>query len=130
STGQPGRLASGGEESTGGPMDVQREGPGVVVLHVSDLPADLERAIGAAGRIVRARPATTARIIVNGPALTGLLGGEALAPPPGVSVEACQFGLEQRGLSMNDVRPGVASVPMAVVALVDAQHAGAAYIRL
>lgn len=111
-------------------MTTQPVGSRVVVFHVSDVPTDLDRAIGAAGRLVDARPDESARIIVNGPALTGLIGSGELATPPEVSIEACEFGLAQRGLSMRDVRAGVGSVPSAVLALADAQRDGASYIRV
>lgn len=70
------------------------------------------------------------RIVVNGAALQGLLGPGALRLPRGANVDACAIGLESRDIDRSTLMPGIGVVPSAAVALVQAQLAGAAYLRL
>lgn len=100
-----------------------------VVLHVSTHPDDVPRAIGSA-RLLAAE-GWTVRIIVNGPALGGLLTDAAALPAvAGVSIAACETGMRGRGIQAENLAPGTGTVPSAVVALAQAQRAGAAYIRV
>lgn len=101
---------------------------GLVVMHVSDEPGDVRRALSAAGIITDTEPMRV-NIIVNGPAIPGVLGGR-IDPPEGVSIDACARALAGRGISEADLAPGVGTVRSAVVALAMAQHDGAAYIRI
>lgn len=107
---------------------------GMVVLHVSDHPDDVARGLSAAGLIAQSEPMRV-RVIVNGPAVTELVrtgpgSREPIPSPEGVSILACQRGLRAQGFNADDLRPGVGSVPSAVIALANAQHEGAAYIRI
>lgn len=103
---------------------------GLVVLHVSDDSGDITRALSAAELITATQPMRV-QIIVNGPAVEGLVGaGPALRPAEGVSVVACERALERKGLTSAQLRPDVGSVASAVLTLAQAQHEGAAYIRI
>lgn len=101
-----------------------------VLLHVSDRSDDVARALTSAATLVGEQPQLRVRIIVNGPALDGLTGQETVEPAAGVRVEACEVGMTRREISAGDLRPGVETVASAVVALVQGQHSGAAYIRI
>lgn len=108
-------------------MTLQR----TVLLHVSGQPADVARAIGMAGILHGERPETRIRIIVNGPAIPGVAVGAAPLPPTEVAtVEACEGGLRGHRIPVDQLQPGVITVPAATVALSDAQFDGAAYIRV
>lgn len=104
--------------------------PRDVILHVSDDPADVQRALDAAAELQRADPGTRVRVIVNGPALAGLTGTDAVDVPENTEVAACSVGLDRRGVDPDDLRPEVRTVPSAVTAIVEAQRAGAAYVRI
>lgn len=102
-----------------------------VVLHISTAPADVARAIGSAATLHRARPAARIRIIVNGPAITGVTrDAEALVLPEFATVEACEVGMRAHAISADALQEGILTTPSAIVALSDAQWAGAAYIRI
>ncbi|WP_353114054.1 hypothetical protein [Microbacterium sp.] len=107
-----------------------------VVLHVSDAPADVARALGSARTLREADLALTVRIIVNGAALDGLASGAhgveipGAEFPDGTTVEACRIGMGKRGIPADALRPGVGIVPAAVVAIVEAQQSGASYVRI
>ncbi|MBN9216224.1 MAG: hypothetical protein ABS62_04840 [Microbacterium sp. SCN 70-200] len=96
-----------------------------VVVHVSDDPGDLDRAVSTAQSLRDAFPDAEVRVIVNGPALDGLREGQA---PPGV--EACAIGLQRRGIDAASLRAVVEVIPSAATVLVEAQFEGAAYIRI
>ena len=70
------------------------------------------------------------QVVVNGEAIIGLSGSEPIDVGAGVSSWACERALQQRGLPPDGLRPGVGTVPSAVIALANAQHEGAAYIRI
>lgn len=86
--------------------------------------------MAAAQRLRSARPDLGVRIIVNGPALADVVGEAVVEPGDGVTVAACETGLAGRGVPVSQLRPGVATVPVAVVALAEAQLNGAAYLKL
>ncbi|MBS1907559.1 MAG: hypothetical protein JST33_13540 [Actinobacteria bacterium] len=102
-----------------------------VLLHVSDRPDDIVRAIGSAETLHRERPETRIRIIVNGPAIRGVTTD---APPlpatDAATIEACENGMRNHGIPFESLQPGVVTVLAAVVALSDGQFDGAAYIRV
>lgn len=104
--------------------------PRDVILHASDDPADVQRALDSAAGIASADLGVRVRIIVNGPALEGLTGSEAVSLPEGTEVAACSVGMGKRGIDADDLRPDVQTVPSAVRAIVEAQLAGAAYVRI
>lgn len=105
--------------------------PHNVVLHVSDKPADVARAIGSARTLHRFRPEASIRIIVNGPAITGVTrDADALELPDFATVEACEVGMKTHRIAAEDLQPGVATTESAIVALTDAQWGGAAYVRI
>lgn len=102
-----------------------------VLLHVSDRPEDIVRAIGIAETLHGARPETRIRIIVNGPAIPGVAADATPLPSTdAATVEACEGGLRNHRIPLDALQPGILTVPAAVVALSDAQFEGAAYIRI
>ncbi|MGB3375619.1 MAG: hypothetical protein WBA87_10830 [Microbacterium sp.] len=101
-----------------------------MILHVSDDPADVQRALDAAAGLQAAELNVIVRIIVNGAALAGLTGEEPVEAPEQTQVAACRVGLERRDIDPDTLRPEVTSVPSALTAIVQAQLAGAAYIRI
>ena len=101
-----------------------------VVLHVSDDPADVQHGLDAAARTVAALPDAHVRVIVNGPALAGVTGTEAVELPRNTRLEACRTGMQGRGITEAELRPGIQTVPAAVVALIEAQAAGSTYVRI
>ena len=101
-----------------------------VVLHVSDDPADVQHGLDAAARTVAALPDAHVRVIVNGPALAGVTGTDAVELPRNPRREACRTGMPGRGITEAEVRPGIQTVPAAVVALIEAQAAGSTYVRI
>ncbi|GAB3750384.1 hypothetical protein [Microlunatus parietis] len=101
-----------------------------VILHVADDPADVQRALDAAAGLQAAGLGVRVRVIVNGPALAGLTGTDAVQVPEHTEVAACSVGLGRRGIDPGELRPEVGTVPSAVTAIVHAQLADAAYIRI
>lgn len=106
------------------------ESPQDVILHVSDDPADVQRALDAAAGLQAASLGVRVRVIVNGPALAGLTGAQVVEVPERTEVAACSVGLGRRGIDPDDLRPEVGTVPSAVTAIVQAQLSGAVYIRI
>lgn len=106
------------------------ESPREVILHVADDPADVQRALDAAAGLHAADLGVRVRVIVNGPALAGLTGTDAVHVPEHTEVAACSVGLGHRGVDPDELRPEVGTVPSAVTAIVQAQLTGAAYIRI
>lgn len=102
----------------------------VVVLHASNDPGDVQRALAAAATLGAGQPQTGIRVIVNGAALDGLTGTDPVVLPANTEVEACLVGMGKRGITVDQLRPAVLTVPAAVVALAQAQFTGAAYIRI
>ncbi|MFD6094105.1 hypothetical protein ACFWGN_18485 [Oerskovia sp. NPDC060338] len=101
-----------------------------VILHVSDDPDDLQRALDAAAGLQATDLGVRVRVIVNGPALAGLTGTDAIEMPEHTQVAACNIGLGRRGIDPDELRPEVQTVPSAVTTIVQAQLDGAAYIRI
>lgn len=102
-----------------------------VLLHVSNRPEDIVRAIGSAETLYGERPATRIRVIVNGPAILGVAAdAPALPATTAATIEACENGMRSHRIPVDALQPGVVTVPAAVVALSDAQFDGAAYIRV
>ncbi len=101
-----------------------------VILHASQNPHDVTRAVTSARHLHAAHPGLDVRVIVNGPALDGLLAADAPAAPDGVRVQACAVGLRKRGVAPDALPRGVETTPGAVTAIVEAELAGAAYVRI
>ena len=103
----------------------------IVLLHVSDRPEDISRAIGTAHTLHDARPEYGIRIIVNGPAVRGATrDAEPLEVPDFASVEICEGGLRARHIPIDTLQASVTTTPSAAVALADAQFDGSAYNRI
>lgn len=103
----------------------------IALLHVSDAPEDISRAIGIAHALHDGRPEYGIRIIVNGSAVRGAtLDAPALEVPDFASIEICEGGLRGRGIPFDSLQPGVVTIPASAVALADAQFEGAAYNRV
>ena len=101
------------------------------LLHVSDRPEDITRAIGIAHALHEGRPEYGIRIIVNGPAVRGATrDADPLDVPDFASIEICEGGLRGRGIPVDSLQPGVVTTASAAVAIADAQFAGAAYNRV
>ena len=102
-----------------------------VLLHVSDRPEDITRALGSARTLHSRRPEFSIRIIVNGPAIAGLtVDAPALELSDAATVEACEVGMRGHGIRTEQLQPGIRTTASAVVALSDAQFDGAAYVRI
>lgn len=102
-----------------------------VVLHVTDKSTDVARALGSARTLHHFRPDLRIRIIVNGPAITGVIrDADALDLPDFATVEACEVGMRSHHIASDDLQAGVATTASAIVALTDAQLSGAAYVRI
>ncbi|QMU96900.1 hypothetical protein FVO59_06440 [Microbacterium esteraromaticum] len=105
--------------------------PRIALLHVSDRPEDISRAIGIAHTLHEARPGYGIRIIVNGPAVRGAtLDADPLEVPGFASIEICEGGLRARDIPVDALQSGVTTTASAAVALADAQFDGAAYNRV
>jgi len=105
-----------------------------VLLHVASRPEDVARAVGTARTLHRHRPEHRIRIVVNGPAITGVTtDADALdlsRLPQTATVEACEVGMRAHGIPGEKLQPGVGTVDSAVVTLSDAQFDGGAYVRI
>lgn len=101
-----------------------------VVVHASDRPQDLERAVSTAGALRSAFPGVRVRIVVNGAALTGIPDFEVGRLPDDTTLAVCAVGLGRRGIEESTVPDGVEIVPAAPLAIAAEQFDGAAYIRL
>lgn len=108
--------------------------PPTVLLHASARAGDIDRAIGTARTLHKNRPERRIRIIVNGPALTGVTVDakplDLSHLPDNTSIEACEVGLKVHDIPTDALQPGIRTVPSAIVALTDAQLDGAAYVRV
>lgn len=80
----------------------------------ADDPADVQRALDAAAGLHAAGLGVRVRVIVNGPALAGLTGTDAVQVPEHTEVAACSVGLGRRGIDPGELRPEVGTVPSAV----------------
>lgn len=101
-----------------------------VVIHVSDSPQDVQRAISTAGSLREAFPGVRVRIIVNGEALTAVASMTPQQLPDDVEVAACSIGLRRRDIDEDSLPEGVEVIAAAPVAIVEEQFNGAAYLRL
>lgn len=102
-----------------------------VVLHVSDRAEDVPRAVAAAEALKQGNPGLDVRIIVNGPALNGVTdSAHPITAAGAATVEACALGMKRRSLPLETLQPDVLTVASSVVAIVEAQLAGAAYVRI
>lgn len=102
-----------------------------VLLHASDSPGDVPKALAAAKVIVDNLPEVQVEVIVNGAALDGTLSqAELLEPEPHVQVFACALGMSRRNLHVESLQTMVGIVDSAVVALTQEQLEGAAYVRI
>ena len=101
-----------------------------LVLHVSDAPQDLDRAVTTARTLGTSQTDVQVRIIVNGPALDGMASAQPGQLPAGSSIAACLNGLRNRGIDPAGLPSGVQTVDSALLAIAHEQLAGAAYIRL
>lgn len=107
------------------------ENAATVVLHVSDNADDVSRAVSAAETLVEANGSLAVRIVVNGPALAGVTTSAGLlAPGRRTTIEACEQGMQRRSIPRDALQPAVHTIRSAVVALVEAQLHGAAYVRI
>lgn len=105
--------------------------PRQVILHVSDKADDVPRAAAAAETITQSNPGLKVRIIVNGPALNGVTdSAEKVIPGEATTVEACELGMQRRSLPLETLQPNVLTVSSSILAIVEAQLAGAAYVRI
>lgn len=108
--------------------------PNIVMLHVTDRPEDVARAILSSRTLHKARPAYGIRIIVNGAALAGLTTDAAPLDvehlPENATLEACEVGMRAHDIAPDALQRGVSTTASAIAALSDGQLSGAAYIRI
>lgn len=102
----------------------------MAIIHVSDGPDDVRRALNAAQGLRAALPKTRVGIVINGDALHAVPTMSDLDVPEGVEVAACAIGLHRRSISEAEIPAGVDIVPAVPVAIIEAQLNGAAYLRL
>lgn len=102
----------------------------MVVLHASHAPADVARALDAARGLAKVHPDLDIHVMVNGDAIEGLTSDAAKQIPDGVQVQACSIGLRNHGVDAAQISQGVELIPGAVTAIVEAELAGALYIRI
>lgn len=101
-----------------------------VVIHVSDAPEDVQRAMSTADALRASFPGARIRIIVNGDALSAVPALSTQQVPNDVEVAVCSVGLRRRDIDDADMPAGVEILPAAPVAIVEEQFKGAAYLRL
>ena len=90
-----------------------------------------------AENLLKARPETQTHLLVNGPAVKFLCpanGSDALDRAEnllrqGVSIHVCENALRAFDISKEALLPGCATVPAGVVALIELQQQGCAYIK-
>lgn len=101
------------------------------VFHVSD-PQRLAAALSAAENLYQFGTEVAVRIVVNGEAVhlpPQQLGRLARLTETGARVLVCAQALQRQNLQAGDLPGMVSVVPAGVVALVEAQQQGFAYIR-
>ncbi|MEX1080003.1 MAG: hypothetical protein WED09_12950 [Homoserinimonas sp.] len=102
-----------------------------VILHVSDKAEDVPRAVAAAETLTQNNSELDVRIIVNGTALNGVTdSAEQVSPGEATTIEACELGMQRRNLPLETLQSNVPTVPSSILAIVEAQLAGAAYVRI
>lgn len=90
-----------------------------------------------AENLLKARPEIQMYLLVNGPAVKFLCpanGNDALDRAEnllrqGVSIHVCENALRAFDISKEELLPGCATVPAGVVALIESQQQGCAYIK-
>lgn len=114
-------------------MSGQRE----LLIHAfgSD-PAVITAALRVARNASHGLPQARIRVVVQGPAVTGLVGGSGVDDDlvdtlrGTIDVAACGNSMEREGIEQDQLTEGVTVVPSAVVHLAEQQWAGAAYVRV
>src|SRR5690625_802694 len=103
----------------------------VVILHVTEDPDDVARSAQAGAALREWDQSLEGKIVVHGAALTAVVDSDnPIELAEGVAVQACEIGLQRRGLADKERLPGVESIESAVITIVEAQRRGASYIRL
>lgn len=103
----------------------------VVILHVTEDPDDVARSAHAGAALREWDQSLEVKIVVHGAALTAVVDSDnPIELAEGVAVQACEIGLQRRGLADKERLPGVESIESAVITIVEAQRRGASYIRL
>lgn len=97
------------------------------VLHVQGDEGDLTKAQRAAARIRERHSGTRVTIVVAGDAVRELPGAQVAE---GTTIQACSIALHRRGVAADALPDGAEAVDTALDAIVDAELAGARYIRL
>lgn len=109
-----------------------------VVFHIDLNDENIFRlALTNAENLLKARPEAQTHLLVNGPAVKFLCpanSSDALDRAEnllrqGVSIQACENALRAFGISKEELLPGCATVPAGVVALIELQQQGCAYIK-
>lgn len=110
--------------------------PRVLVLHLAgpghEPFPDLAMARRVADNAAVELPDMEIEILVQGPSVSQLIGGEAIAqiPSPSISVYACGNSLRSAAIDPSDLPSGVKVIPAAVAHIAQRQFDGAAYLRL
>jgi intracellular sulfur oxidation DsrE/DsrF family protein len=102
-----------------------------LILHASDLPEDVGRALRTAAAIVGdAECADTVLIVVNHTAISGLKTVSASDIPDGVGLVACAAAMRSHQVGEEDIPESVRIVPSGMVFLARMQPLQSGYIRL
>ena len=99
-------------------------------------PAVITGALRVARNASRGLPEARIRVVVQGPAVEGLVSGSGFerdlvdALRGVIDVAACGNSMEREGIEQDQLTEGVTVVPSAVIHLAEQQWAGAAYVRV
>lgn len=114
-------------------MSGQRE----LLIHAFDSdPAIITAAMRVARNASQGLPEARIRVVVQGQAVVGLVGGSGFEDELGdtlrgvIDVAACGNSMDREGIEQDQLTVGVTVVPSAVVHLAQQQWAGAAYVRV
>ena len=105
-----------------------------IVLHVSD-PDGWPPALSNARNLAQKYPAVKVRVIADGGGVYGYQGSNDIVSvmsttaKAGVEFQACRNALDEKQIPVTSLPPYVKVVPAGVIALVEAQGEGYAYIK-
>lgn len=104
---------------------------GPLILHASDSPEDVRRALRLSGEIIEDPAcASEIHIVVNHSAIPGILDVSQSQIPQGVTVHACATAMRGHRIGRQDVPACVDIVPSGIVFIAQQQSGDAWYIRL
>jgi intracellular sulfur oxidation DsrE/DsrF family protein len=103
----------------------------IVILHASDDPADVQRALGLAKDIL-VDPECTDRVtvVVNHAAITGIATLSHATIPDGITIVACAKAMRTHDIDSSQLDSCIHVVPSGIVYLAEQQNTHSWYIRL